>query len=135
MNYPVTLQITFYLFFCETGRGTGALNPAPKTINPDYSSRSSCPFTVPDLGALVGLNSTQGIGWREWGEEGEEPLPVSSARGVMLCLGIRLLCFLLPDNPSDRPPGRGHQGHHPRGEPGPGIPGHRLPRQGGGRGV
>lgn len=51
-------------------------------------------------------------------------LPVSSARGVMLCLGIRLLCFSFQIIPVTGPSGRGNC-HHPRGEPGPGIPGHR----------
>lgn len=113
------------------------MNPAPKTIHkhrilfqkllPIHSPRPGCPCGL----EFNSRNWVEGTGYRR----GRDSSCAISRWGVMLCLGIRLSCFLLPDNPGDRPPGRGHQSHHPRGEPGPGVPGHRLPRQGGGCGV
>lgn len=71
----------------------------------------------------------------EMGKSQKALLAPSASRGRLHVGACPSHCFLPPDNPSDRSPGRGHQGHHPRGEPGPGIPGHRLPRQGGRCGV
>lgn len=62
-------------------------------------------------------------------------LPHRQVGDGSLSVPAKLPCFLPPDNPSDGPPGRGHQGHHPRREPRPGVPGYRLPCQGGRRGV
>lgn len=94
-----------------------APEPTPKL---GLLCQSSCPLAVPNPDAL-------GIG-QQW-----KALFLGHQQGGngFVLVPAKSPCFLPPDNPSDGTPGRGHQGHHPRREPGPGIPRHRLPRQGG----
>lgn len=92
------------------------------------------PLSVPDLGALVDRGPTQGVGQR-WGRARSLSLPHQQVGNGSLSVPVKLPFFLPPDNPSHGSSGRGHQGHHPRGEPGSGIPGHRLPCEGGRCGV
>lgn len=113
----------------------GASNTAAKTTHKcRLLYQDLLQWTVPDLGAFLDVDPTQEIGWR-WGRAGRLFLPHQQVGGGSVLVPIKLPGFLPPDNSSDRPPGRGHQGHHPRGEPGPGIPGHRFPCQGGWCGV
>lgn len=55
--------LSLLLWNAKRSKGLWTLLLKPYT-GTDYSTRSSCPLTVPDLGALVDLDSTQGMGWR-----------------------------------------------------------------------
>lgn len=97
-----------------------ALPEAPDIDSP----RPGCPYRC---GSNPGNHAEMG--------KSQEPLPHQQVGDGSVLMLVKVPCFFPPDNPSDRSPGRGHQGHHPRRELGSGIPGHRLSCQGGRCGV
>lgn len=97
-------------------------------------AQSYCPLIVPGFGCPHGLGPHRDMGTEER-RAGSLSWPHQQVSEGCILVPVQSSLFPSPDNPSDRPPGRGHQGHNPRGEPGPGIPRHRLACQGGRCGV
>lgn len=120
----------------KLGMNEGLWTPLRKPrTNVDCCTISCCSLTAPNRGAPVDLDTTQGMG-RRWGRAPSSLFSAHQQVGDDSVPGpAKWPSFLPTDNPRDRPPGRGHQGHHQRRELGPGVPRHRLLCQGGRRGV